>query len=134
MFYCRENWKDSRVRGLLDSATSMSATMTSINLSQFYHIFVNEATYTTKKRFRVSIMKRLQIVFAIVLVGFCWGRTAERQASWLRIKYLKTVSRQEIGFTKSEVKAIRTNIAISVAFIVFVQIAWIVVARSADWN
>ncbi|XP_059638895.1 ABC transporter B family member 15-like [Cornus florida] len=32
------------------------------------------------------------------LEGFCWARTAERQTSRLRIKYLQAVLRQDVGF------------------------------------
>ncbi|GJV90672.1 polyadenylate-binding protein 7 [Tanacetum coccineum] len=44
MFCCRGKWKDGRVRELLASATSTSATMTSINLSQFYHEFLHASS------------------------------------------------------------------------------------------
>jgi ATP-binding cassette subfamily B (MDR/TAP) protein 1 len=30
--------------------------------------------------------------------GVCWTRTAERQASRMRMEYLKSVLRQEVGF------------------------------------
>jgi len=30
--------------------------------------------------------------------GVCWTRTAERQTSRMRIEYLKSVLRQEVGF------------------------------------
>lgn len=30
--------------------------------------------------------------------GYCWTRTAERQASTLRARYLKAVLRQEVGY------------------------------------
>jgi len=30
--------------------------------------------------------------------GICWNRTAERQASRMRVEYLKSVLRQEVGF------------------------------------
>nr|GEW27537.1 reverse transcriptase domain-containing protein [Tanacetum cinerariifolium] len=42
----RAKGKDDRVRELLASATSTSATMTSIHLSTIYHVFVKEETYT----------------------------------------------------------------------------------------
>lgn len=35
---------------------------------------------------------------ACFLEGFCWTRTAERQASRLRIRYLKAVLRQDVGY------------------------------------
>jgi ATP-binding cassette subfamily B (MDR/TAP) protein 1 len=31
-------------------------------------------------------------------VGVCWTRTAERQTSRMRIEYLKSILRQEVGF------------------------------------
>ena len=34
--------------------------------------------------------------------GVCWTRTAERQTSRMRIKYLKSVLRQEVGFFDSQ--------------------------------
>ncbi|XP_034677879.1 putative multidrug resistance protein [Vitis riparia] len=34
--------------------------------------------------------------------GICWTRTAERQTSRMRIKYLKSVLRQEVGFFDSQ--------------------------------
>lgn len=30
--------------------------------------------------------------------GYCWTRTAERQASRLRTRYLKAVMRQDVGY------------------------------------
>ncbi|KAL7140886.1 hypothetical protein ABFS83_08G017200 [Erythranthe nasuta] len=36
--------------------------------------------------------------FSCFLEGYCWTRTSERQASRLRIKYLKAVLRQDIGY------------------------------------
>lgn len=30
--------------------------------------------------------------------GLCWARTAERQTSRMRLEYLKSVLRQEVGF------------------------------------
>lgn len=35
---------------------------------------------------------------ACFLEGYCWARTAERQASRLRARYLKAVLRQEVGY------------------------------------
>nr|GMC73472.1 ABC transporter B family member 15-like [Ipomoea batatas] len=35
---------------------------------------------------------------ACFLEGYCWTRTAERQASRLRIRYLKAVLRQDVGY------------------------------------
>lgn len=32
------------------------------------------------------------------LEGYCWARTAERQASRLRVRYLKAVLRQDVGY------------------------------------
>lgn len=41
------------------------------------------------------------IVYSLLLLlleGYCWRRTSERQASRLRIKYLKAVMRQDVGY------------------------------------
>ncbi|KAL9997017.1 putative ABC transporter type 1, transmembrane domain-containing protein [Helianthus debilis subsp. tardiflorus] len=35
--------------------------------------------------------------------GICWTRTAERQTSRLRMEYLKSVLRQEVGFFDTQV-------------------------------
>lgn len=37
-------------------------------------------------------------LFYFLLEGYCWTRTAERQASTLRARYLKAVLRQEVGY------------------------------------
>ena len=37
------------------------------------------------------------LVFALA-EGLCWARTAERQTSRMRVKYLKSVLRQDVGF------------------------------------
>lgn len=37
-------------------------------------------------------------MFASLTEGFCWARTAERQTSRLRRKYLQAVLRQDVGF------------------------------------
>ncbi|KAF5793592.1 putative ABC transporter type 1, transmembrane domain-containing protein [Helianthus annuus] len=37
------------------------------------------------------------------LEGICWTRTAERQTSRLRMEYLKSVLRQEVGFFDTQV-------------------------------
>ncbi|PWA77674.1 P-glycoprotein 16 [Artemisia annua] len=49
--------------------------------------------------------------------GFCWGHTAERQASRMRIKYLKAVLRQEIGYFDKSLEASRvvTNISTDIS-------------------
>jgi len=36
--------------------------------------------------------------FCYFAEGVCWTRTAERQTSRMRIEYLKSVLRQEVGF------------------------------------
>jgi len=38
------------------------------------------------------------LIMIFLLEGFCWTRTAERQASRLRISYLKAVLRQDVGY------------------------------------
>ncbi|XP_024969810.1 putative multidrug resistance protein [Cynara cardunculus var. scolymus] len=49
--------------------------------------------------------------------GFCWGHTAERQSSRMRIKYLKAVLRQEIGYFDNTLEASRvvTNISTDIS-------------------
>lgn len=37
-------------------------------------------------------------VFIHFVEGICWTRTAERQTCRMRIEYLKSVLRQEVGF------------------------------------
>ncbi|GKA98707.1 hypothetical protein Tco_0826644 [Tanacetum coccineum] len=44
MLCCCGKWKDGKVRESLASATSTSPATTSINLSQFYHVFVEQGT------------------------------------------------------------------------------------------
>lgn len=34
--------------------------------------------------------------------GLCWARTAERQSSRMRLEYLKSVLKQEVGFFDSQ--------------------------------
>lgn len=34
--------------------------------------------------------------------GLCWARTAERQSSKMRLEYLKSVLKQEVGFFDSQ--------------------------------
>ncbi|XP_016188689.1 putative multidrug resistance protein [Arachis ipaensis] len=41
--------------------------------------------------------------------GMCWARTAERQASRMRMEYLKSVLRQEIGFFDSQTAGTSTT-------------------------
>ncbi|KZV17797.1 ABC transporter B family member 15-like [Dorcoceras hygrometricum] len=38
------------------------------------------------------------IGFSCFIEGFCWTKTAERQTSRIRIEYLKSILRQEVGF------------------------------------
>ncbi|KAG9445533.1 hypothetical protein H6P81_011661 [Aristolochia fimbriata] len=59
--------------------------------SSFTYGRVNEYTY------------RLLIVAVVIaaagfIEGVCWTRTAERQASRMRVEYLKSVLRQEVGY------------------------------------
>ncbi|XLT76039.1 hypothetical protein HN873_032313 [Arachis hypogaea] len=41
--------------------------------------------------------------------GMCWARTAERQASRMKMEYLKSVLRQEIGFFDSQTAGTSTT-------------------------
>ncbi|KAI3491269.1 hypothetical protein L1887_44402 [Cichorium endivia] len=43
------------------------------------------------------------IAIAAFIEGICWTRTAERQTSRLRMEYLKSVLRQEVGFFDTQV-------------------------------
>ncbi|CAH9086812.1 unnamed protein product [Cuscuta europaea] len=42
---------------------------------------------------------------ACFLEGYCWTRTAERQASRLRMRYMKAVLRQDVGYFDSHVSS-----------------------------
>lgn len=41
--------------------------------------------------------------------GICWTRTAERQASRMRMEYLKSVLRQEVGFFDTQTSGSSTT-------------------------
>ena len=41
--------------------------------------------------------------------GICWTRTAERQASRMRMEYLKSVIRQEVGFFDTQIAGSSTT-------------------------
>ncbi|KAG6398751.1 hypothetical protein SASPL_140220 [Salvia splendens] len=48
------------------------------------------------------------IAFCGLLEGLCWTKTAERQTSRMRVEYLRSVLRQEVGFFDSEDVSSRT--------------------------
>lgn len=45
--------------------------------------------------------------------GICWTRTAERQTSRMRMEYLKSVLRQEVGFFDNQAAASTTFYVVS---------------------
>ena len=45
--------------------------------------------------------------------GVCWTRTAERQASRMRMEYLKSVPKQEVGFYDNQTASSSTFQVIS---------------------
>ncbi|XP_027102097.2 ABC transporter B family member 15-like [Coffea arabica] len=67
---------------------------------------IGDAASSVTKDFRHSINKNALILcymaagqwISCFIEGYCWTRTAERQASTLRARYLKAVLRQEIGY------------------------------------
>ncbi|KAL1539289.1 ABC-type xenobiotic transporter [Salvia divinorum] len=48
------------------------------------------------------------VAFCGLLEGLCWTRTAERQTSRMRVEYLRSVLRQEVGFFDGEDVSSRT--------------------------
>lgn len=51
-----------------------------------------------------------------VAEGFCWARTAERQASRLRSRYLQAVLKQDVGyFDQSEEGSVTSQVVLSVS-------------------
>ncbi|GJS38685.1 ABC transporter family protein, partial [Tanacetum coccineum] len=67
---------------------------------------IGESSSLSKDVFTDTINKNALILcylsiarwFACFLEGYCWSRTAERQASRLRSRYLKAVLRQEVAY------------------------------------
>ncbi|XP_071688623.1 putative multidrug resistance protein [Rutidosis leptorrhynchoides] len=55
-----------------------------------------------KYAFRLLVLA-VGVGSAAFLEGICWTRTAERQTSRLRMEYLKSVLRQEVGFFDTQV-------------------------------
>lgn len=46
----------------------------------------------------LTVLSCVIIYIYIYIEGYCWARTAERQASTMRAKYLKAVLRQDVEY------------------------------------
>ncbi|KAJ0989438.1 hypothetical protein J5N97_007794 [Dioscorea zingiberensis] len=76
--------------------------MTMFLLSRMINTFGSTTTFFTVEtvnKYAVELLSlALGVGTAAFLAGWCWTRTAERQTSCMRRKYIETVLRQEVGY------------------------------------
>ncbi|CAA3031650.1 ABC transporter B family member 15-like [Olea europaea subsp. europaea] len=104
LFRCADNVdKLLMFLGILGSlGDSLAAPMTMFVLSGALDAFGSADQSITKEVVNKYVFKLLYIAvgigFSAFIEGVCWTRTAERQTSRIRMEYLKSVLRQEVGF------------------------------------
>ncbi|KAL2547075.1 ABC transporter B family member 15 [Forsythia ovata] len=79
-------------------ATSLTMYVLSGALDSFGTADQSIATEVVNKYALKLLYIAFGVGFAAFLEGVCWTRTAERQTSRIRMEYLKSVLRQEVGF------------------------------------
>ncbi|KAK7342544.1 hypothetical protein VNO80_25499 [Phaseolus coccineus] len=71
-------------------------------LSEVINAFGDKNSHLTKHDVNMYALRlfcaALGVGFSAFIEGICWTRTAERQASRMRMEYLKSVLRQEVSF------------------------------------
>ncbi|KAL9297836.1 hypothetical protein ACSQ67_023732 [Phaseolus vulgaris] len=71
-------------------------------LSEVINAFGDKNSHLTKHDVNMYALRlfcaALGVGLSAFIEGICWTRTAERQASRMRMEYLKSVLRQEVGF------------------------------------
>ncbi|KAL4559760.1 hypothetical protein LXL04_031905 [Taraxacum kok-saghyz] len=91
----------------------------SVMMLVFSHLMNVYASVSTLTSADVNQYALAFVYIAIVvgagafLEGFCWGRTAERQSSRIRTKYLKAILRQQVGYFDTTLEASRVTTSIS---------------------
>ncbi|KAJ0603705.1 putative ABC-type xenobiotic transporter [Helianthus annuus] len=119
MVFQQADWKDIVLMGLgicgcFVDGLSVSAMM--LLLSRLMNGYASVSSLTLQDVDQYALMF---VYIAIVLgagaflEGFCWGRTAERQYSRMRTKYLKAILRQQVGYFDTTLEASRVTTSIS---------------------
>ncbi|KAM0035173.1 putative ABC transporter type 1, transmembrane domain-containing protein [Helianthus debilis subsp. tardiflorus] len=119
MVFQQADWKDIVLMGLgicgcFVDGLSVSAMM--LLLSRLMNGYASVSSLTLQDVDQYALMF---VYIAIVLgagaflEGFCWGRTAERQYSRMRTKYLKAILRQQVGYFDTTLEASRVTTSIT---------------------
>ncbi|KAL4584858.1 hypothetical protein LXL04_009468 [Taraxacum kok-saghyz] len=106
------------IAGCLANGSSMALIM--LVVSRMMNGFAPTAKITLGdvNQYAITYMYLALVVGSGAFIeGFCWGHTAERQSSRIRIKYLKAILRQEIGYFDKTLEASRvvTNISTDIS-------------------
>ncbi|KAJ9568085.1 hypothetical protein OSB04_004051 [Centaurea solstitialis] len=108
--------------GCIANGLSMSLIM--LVLSRMTNSYASMASITPADINQYALIYMYVAIFVgsgAFIEGFCWGRTAERQSSRMRIKYLKAVLRQEIGYFDKTLEASRVVTTISTDISINIQ-------------
>ncbi|KAJ9559878.1 hypothetical protein OSB04_005038 [Centaurea solstitialis] len=126
MLFQHADWKDVVLMGLgtcgcFIDGLSVSAMM--LVLSRLMNGYASVSSLTPADVNQISIYFAVFLAFVYIAIvvgsgafleGFCWGRTAERQSTRIRTKYLKAILRQQVGYFDTTLEASRVTTSISI--------------------
>ncbi|KAI8541568.1 hypothetical protein RHMOL_Rhmol08G0072500 [Rhododendron molle] len=84
--------------GLCPAITFLYTSKIMNDMGSSLAIAMGNFTHNVDKNAKMLCYVALGRWVACFLVGYCWTRTAQRQASRMRSRYLKAVLRQEVGY------------------------------------
>ncbi|CAI9280467.1 unnamed protein product [Lactuca saligna] len=104
--------------GCIANGSSMALIMFALSRMMNGYASTTSITLADINQYAITYMYVAIIVGSGAFIeGFCWGHSAERQSSRIRIKYLKAILRQEIGYFDKTLEASRvvTNISTDIS-------------------
>ncbi|PWA74003.1 NHPM bacteriocin system ABC transporter, ATP-binding protein [Artemisia annua] len=119
MLFQHADWKDIVLMALGTTGCFVDGLSVSVMMLVLSHLMNSYASLTSLTLADVNRYALAFIYIALVvgagafLEGFCWGRTAERQTSRIRTKYLKAILRQQVGYFDTTLEASRVTTSIS---------------------
>ncbi|CAH1419131.1 unnamed protein product [Lactuca virosa] len=119
MLFEHADWSDMVLMALGTCGCFVDGLSVSIMMLVFSHLMNVYASVSSLTPADVNKYALAFIYIAIVvgagafLEGFCWGRTAERQSSRIRTRYLKAILRQQVGYFDTTLEASRVTTSIS---------------------
>ncbi|KAI3684463.1 hypothetical protein L6452_33687 [Arctium lappa] len=120
MLFQHADWRDVVLMALGTSGCfidglSVSAMMLVLSRLMNGYASVSSLTLADVNQYALAFVYIAIVVGAgAFLEGFCWGRTAERQSTRMRTKYLKAILRQQVGYFDTTLEASRVTTSISI--------------------